>query len=156
MAPPAVFALPFFNLYSAVGRFYTPWAVALAHCLFNMPLAVWILEGFMSGVPREIDETAAIDGWSFPAFFVRLFLPLVAGGVGVAAFFCFMFSWVELLLARTLTSVDAKPIVSVMTRTVSAAGMDWGVLAAAGVLTLIPGAVVIWFVRNYIAKGFAM
>jgi len=156
MAPPAVFALPFFNLYSAVGLFDTPWAVALAHCLFNVPLAVWILEGFMSGVPREIDETAAIDGYSFPRFFLRIFLPLIASGVGVAAFFCFMFSWVELLLARTLTTVDAKPIAATMTRTVSAAGMDWGLLAAAGVLTLIPGALVIWFVRNYIAKGFAL
>ena len=156
MAPPAVFALPFFQLYSAVGLFDTPWAVALAHCVFNIPLAVWILEGFMSGVPREIDETAAIDGWSFPAFFVRLFLPLVAGGVGVAAFFCFMFSWVELLLARTLTTVDAKPIVATMTRTVSAAGMDWGLLAAAGTLTIVPGAIVIWFVRNHIARGFAL
>ena len=77
-------------------------------------------------------------------------------GVGVTAFFCFMFSWVELLLARTLTSVDAKPIAATMTRTVSAAGMDWGTLAAAGVLTLVPGALVIYFVRRYIAKGFAM
>jgi len=156
MAPPAVFALPFFNLYSAIGLFDTPWAVALAHCLFNVPLAVWILEGFMSGVPREIDETAAIDGYSFPRFFVRIFMPLIASGVGVAAFFCFMFSWVELLLARTLTAVNAKPIAATMTRTVSAAGMDWGLLAAAGVLTIIPGALVIWFVRNYIAKGFAL
>jgi glycerol transport system permease protein len=156
MAPPAVFALPFFNLYSAIGLFDTPWAVALAHCLFNVPLAVWILEGFMSGVPREIDETAAIDGYSFPVFFVKIFMPLIASGIGVAAFFCFMFSWVELLLARTLTAVDAKPIAATMTRTVSASGMDWGTLAAAGVLTLIPGALVIWFVRNYIAKGFAL
>ncbi|MCG7360792.1 carbohydrate ABC transporter permease [Roseomonas sp. ACRSG] len=156
MAPAAVFALPFFQLYSAVGLFDTPWAVALAHCVFNIPLAVWILEGFMSGVPREIDEMAAIDGWSFPAFFIRIFLPMVAGGVGVAAFFCFMFSWVELLLARTLTTVNAKPIVATMTRTVSAAGMDWGLLAAAGVLTIIPGAIVIWFVRNHIARGFAL
>ena len=156
MAPPAVFALPFFNLYSAIGLFDTPWAVALAHCLFNVPLAVWILEGFMSGVPREIDETAAIDGYSFPRFFVRIFMPLIASGIGVAAFFCFMFSWVELLLARTLTTVNAKPISATMTRTVSAAGMDWGLLAAAGVLTIVPGALVIWFVRNYIAKGFAL
>jgi glycerol transport system permease protein len=117
---------------------------------------VWILEGFMSGIPREIDETAAIDGYSFPRFFVKIFVPLIANGIGVTAFFCFMFSWVELLLARTLTSVNAKPIAATMTRTVSAAGMDWGVLAAAGVLTLIPGALVIWFVRNYIAKGFAL
>jgi glycerol transport system permease protein len=156
MAPVAVFALPFFQLYSAFGLIDTHIAVALAHCLFNVPLAVWILEGFMSGVPREIDETAYIDGHSFPSFFVRIFMPLIAPGIGVAAFFCFMFSWVELLIARTLTTTDAKPIAAVMTRTVSASGMDWGVLAAAGVLTLIPGAIVIWFVRNYIAKGFAL
>jgi glycerol transport system permease protein len=156
MAPPAVFLLPFFQLYQSIGLFDTPWAVALAHMLFTVPLAVWILEGFMSGVPREIDETAYIDGYSFPRFFLRIFLPLVRSGVGVTAFFCFMFSWVELLLARTLTSVNAKPIAATMTRTVSAAGMDWGVLAAAGVITLIPGAIVIYFVRNYIAKGFAL
>ncbi len=156
MAPPAVFALPFFQLYSSIGLFDTHIAVALAHCLFNVPLAVWILEGFMSGIPREIDETAYIDGYSFPRFFLTIFIPLIKAGVGVAAFFCFMFSWVELLMARTLTSVNAKPIVAVMTRTVSASGMDWGVLAAAGVLTIVPGAVVIWFVRHYIAKGFAM
>jgi glycerol transport system permease protein len=156
MAPPAVFALPFFQLYSSVGLFDTHIAVALAHCLFNVPLAVWILEGFMRGVPKEIDETAYIDGYSFPRFFVKIFMPLIASGIGVAAFFCFMFSWVELLLSRTLTAVDAKPIAAIMTRTVSASGMDWGVLAAAGVLTIIPGALVIYFVRNYIAKGFAL
>jgi len=156
MSPPAVFLLPFFQLYSSIGLFDTPWAVALSHTLFTVPLAVWILEGFMSGIPREIDETAFLDGYNFPLFFVRVFLPLIRSGVGVTAFFCFMFSWVELLLARTLTSVDAKPIAATMTRTVSAAGMDWGVLAAAGVLTILPGAVVIGFVRNYIAKGFAL
>ena len=156
MAPPAVFALPFFQLYSAVGLFDTHIAVALAHCLFNIPLAVWILEGFMRGVPKEIDETAYIDGYSFPRFFVKIFMPLIASGIGVAAFFCFMFSWVELLLSRTLTTVDAKPIAAIMTRTQGAAGIDWGVLAAAGVLTIVPGALVIYFVRNYIAKGFAL
>jgi glycerol transport system permease protein len=156
MAPPAVFALPFFQLYSSVGLFDTHIAVALAHCLFNVPLAVWILEGFMRGVPKEIDETAYLDGYSFPSFFVRIFTPLIASGIGVAAFFCFMFSWVELLLSRTLTTVDAKPIAAIMTRTQGAAGIDWGVLAAAGVLTLVPGALVIYFVRNYIAKGFAL
>ncbi|WP_028021752.1 carbohydrate ABC transporter permease [Enterovibrio calviensis] len=156
MAPPAVFLLPFFQLYSSVGLFDTHIAVALAHCLFNVPLAVWILEGFISGVPKEIDETAYIDGYSFPRFFVRIFIPMIRSGIGVTAFFCFMFSWVELLLARTLTSVNAKPIVATMTRTVSASGIDWGVLAAAGVLTIVPGLLVIWFVRNHVAKGFAL
>ncbi len=156
MAPPAVFALPFFQLYSAMNLFDTYFAVALAHALFNVPLAVWILEGFMSGVPREIDETAYIDGYSLPRFFVKIFMPMIASGIGVTAFFCFMFSWVELLLAKTLTSVAAKPIAAVMTRTSSTSGYELGLLAAAGALTIIPGAVVIYFVRNYIAKGFAL
>jgi glycerol transport system permease protein len=156
MAPPAVFALPFFQLYSAIGLFDTHIAVALAHCLFNVPLAVWILEGFMSSVPRELDEMAYVDGYPFWRFFLRIFVPAIAAGIGVAAFFCFMFSWVELLLAKTLTSVDAKPIAATMTRTASTSGYELGLLAAAGSLTIIPGAFVIYFVRNYIAKGFAL
>tara|TARA_B100000035_G_scaffold47640_1_gene36322 strand:+ start:5043 stop:5840 length:798 start_codon:yes stop_codon:yes gene_type:complete len=156
MAPAAVFALPFFQLYSSVGLFDTHLAVALAHCLFNIPLAVWILEGFMGGVPKELDETAYVDGYSFPKFFITIFLPTIKAGVGVAAFFCFMFSWVELLLAKTLTAVEAKPIAATMTKTASSAGYELGLLAAAGTLTIIPGAIVIYFVRNYIAKGFAL
>jgi glycerol transport system permease protein len=156
MAPPAVFALPFFQLYSSVNLFDTHIAVALAHCLFNIPLAVWILEGFMSAVPKELDETAYVDGYGFWRFFVRIFIPTIAAGIGVAAFFCFMFSWVELLLAKTLTAVVAKPIAATMTRTASTSGYELGLLAAAGTLTIVPGAFVIYFVRNYIAKGFAL
>ena len=156
MAPAAVFALPFFQLYSAVGLFDTHLAVALAHCLFNIPLAIWILEGFMSGIPKELDETAFLDGYSFWHFFIKIFIPTIAAGIGVVAFFCFMYSWVELLLAKTLTSVYAKPIAATMTRTASSSGYELGLLAAAGTLTIIPGAFVIYFVRNHIAKGFAL
>ena len=156
MAPAAVFALPFFQLYSSIQLFDTHLAVALAHTLFNVPLAVWILEGFMRGVPKELDETAYVDGYSFPRFFTKIFLPNIKAGGGVAAFFCFMFSWVEMLLAKTLTAVEAKPIAAVMTRTASSAGYELGLLAAAGTLTIIPGAIVIYWVRNYIARGFAL
>jgi glycerol transport system permease protein len=156
MAPPAVFALPFFQLYSASGLFDTYLAVALAHCLFNIPLAVWILEGFMSGVPRELDETAYVDGYSFWRFFIKIFLPSIAAGIGVAAFFCFIISWAEWLMSKQFNSGDAKRIAATMTRTASTAGYELGLLSAAGTLTLIPGAFVIYFVRNYIAKGFAL
>src|SRR6185503_15956726 len=84
MAPPAVFALPFFQLYSAIGLFDTHIAVALAHCLFNIPLAVWILEGFMSGIPKELDEMAFVDGYPFWRFFLKMFMPTIGAGIGVA------------------------------------------------------------------------
>ena len=123
-----------------------------------MPLAVWILEGFMSGVPKEIDETAYIDGYSFPKFFAKIFVPLIASGIGVAGVLL-----LHVLLGRAAARPhpddDRTPSRSPrrMTRTVSAAGMDWGVLAAAGrARPSFPGALVIYFVRNYIAKGFAL
>ncbi|MYL28016.1 MULTISPECIES: carbohydrate ABC transporter permease [Halomonadaceae] len=156
MAPPAVFLLPYFQLYYTVGMFDTHIAVALAHCLFNVPLAIWILEGFMSGVPKEVDETAYIDGYTFPGFFIKIFIPMIRSGVGVTLFFLFMFSWVELLLAQTLTATNAQPIGAIMTRTSTASGIDWSTLSAAGVLTILPGVLVVYFVRNHIAKGFAL
>ena len=157
MTPPAVLLVPLFQLYSDFGLIDTHVAVALAHCLFNVPIAVWILEGFISAIPIEVDEMARIDGYSLPRFFVKILIPLIAPGMGVTAFFCFMFSWVELLLANALTTIDAKPIGGIMTRAggpVSA--LDLGLLAAASVLAIIPGALMIYFVRHHIARGFAL
>ena len=65
-------------------------------------------------------------------------------------------AWMAWTLPTAIFFVLLAMTLAVMTRTVSAAGMDWGLLAAAGVLTIIPGALVIWFVRNYIARGFAL
>ena len=156
MAPAAVFALPFFQMYQAVGLFDTTYAVALAHMLFNVPLAVWILEGFMSGVPKQLDEIAEIDGYRFGRFFLTIFIPMIRAGIGVTMFFTFMFSWVELLIAKTLTGPRAMPLAVQMSTTSTAAGLDWALLSAAGVIAIVPGVIVIWFVRNYIAKGFAL
>ena len=156
MAPAAVFMVPFTELYYMLNIYDTHFAVALAHCLFNLPLTIWILEGFMSGIPKEIDETAFVDGYRFPRFFRTIFLPLIAPGIGVGAFFCFTFSWVELILAKAITLTEAKPVVVTLTVGIGAEGVKWGLLASAGVLTIIPGILVVYFVRNYMAKGFAL
>ena len=63
---------------------------------------------------------------------------------------------VRVTACKTLTSLEAGPIAATMTRTTSTAGYELGLLSAAGTLTIIPGAFVIYFVRNYIAKGFAL
>lgn len=156
MAPAAVFIIPFMQLYSALGIFDSHLAVAIAHCLFNIPLAIWILEGFMSGIPKEIDETAFIEGYSVTRFFRKIYMPLIGPGIGVVAFFAFTFSWVELIIAKSLTVTNAKPVVVQLSVGIGAEGIKWGLMAAAGLLTIIPGAIVVYFVRNYIAKGFAL
>jgi glycerol transport system permease protein len=156
MSPPVVYLIPYFQLYHSIGIYDTVFAVAISDTLFTLPLTIWILEGFISGIPREIDETAFLDGYSLPRFFVRIFIPLIGAGIGIAAFFSFMFSWIGVIIAQALTSSGATPISTAMSSAYTTQGTDWGTLAAAGTLTIIPGAIVIWFVRNKIASGFAL
>ena len=77
MTPPAVFLLPFFQLYSTLGLIDTHIAVAMAHCCSTCRWRCGFSKASCRGIPREIDETAYIDGYSFPRFFVTIFMPLI-------------------------------------------------------------------------------
>ena len=156
MMAPAILLVPFVQIFSDLGLIDTYIAVAIAHCFFNVPLAIWILEGFISAVPREMDESAALDGHSKFSFFARILLPQIAPGIAVTAFFCFMFSWIEFMLANALTLIDAKPIGSIMTRAGGVLAADISLLAAASVVGLIPGIILIIAMKNHLASGFSM
>lgn len=155
VTPPVVLSLPVFLLFAKADLLNTPIGVALVHCVFNVPIAIWILESFISGVPREFDETAFLDGHSTTGFILRRLVPVIAPGIGAAAFFCFMFSWVEVVFARTLTITDGKPITSAIS-SLFGFRTDIGLVMAMTVLSLIPGLVMIWFVRNHISRGFTI
>ncbi len=155
MAPP-ILLVPFVQIFSELQMIDTHIAVAIAHCFFNVPIAIWILEGFMSSVPREMDENAKADGYGLFGFFSRILLPQIAPGIAATAFFCFMFSWIEMLLANALTTVQAKPISAIMSRAGSVLSANIGLLSAASVLTLIPGIFLVIFVRNHLARGLSM
>jgi glycerol transport system permease protein len=156
MMAPVILLVPFVQIFSDLGLIDTHIAVALAHCFFNVPIAIWILEGFISAIPREMDESARADGYSAWRYFTRILLPLIAPGIGVTAFVCFMFSWPEMLLSNALTVVDVKPIGAIMSRAGSVMAGDVALLSAASVLTLVPGLLMILFVRNHLARGFSM
>ena len=145
------------QMYSAIGIVDTHLAVALAHCLFTVPIAVWILEGFIASVPRELDETAYVDGYSQTRFFFQILVPAILPGIGVTAFFCFIFSWVEILLANWITTIDAVPIGSIILRAGTSLGLNsLGWISAMAVIATVPGVLMIYFVRNHLAKGFSM
>ena len=156
MMAPAVMLVPFVQIFSNLNLIDTHIAVALAHCIFNVPIAIWILEGFIAAVPHELDETAHIDGYSQLQFFRRILLPQIAPGIAVTAFFCFMFSWIEVLLANGLTTVHAKPIAGIMTRAASIMSANTALLAAASVIGLIPGVILIIVMRKHLARGFSL
>ncbi len=156
MMAPAILLVPFVEIFSRLNMIDTYAAVALAHCLFNVPLAIWILEGFISSVPKEMDDIARVDGYGFPRYFLRILLPQIGPGIAVTAFFCFMFSWIEYLLSNALTVIDIKPIGAIMTRAGGVLSADIALLATASVLGMIPGVILIVFMKNHLARGFSM
>lgn len=155
VTPPVVLSLPIFILFAQVGLVNRPVGIALVHCLFNLPIAIWILESFIRAVPREFDETAFLDGHTLPGFLVKRLVPAIAPGIGVTAFFCFVFSWVEVVFARILTVTAGKPITMAI-NALFTFQTDIGLVMAMTVVSLIPGVGMIWFVRNHIARGFTM
>jgi len=156
MMAPAIMLIPMVQIFSILELIDTHIAVALAHCFFNIPIAIWILEGFISSVPKEIDEMSKIDGHDFIKYFFKILLPQILPGIVVTAFFCFLFSWVEILLSNALTVVYAKPISAIMTRVASVFVANISILSAAGILTLIPGVIFVIFVKKNLARGFSM
>ena len=155
MTPPIVMVLPVFLIFLQLDLINRPLGIALAHCSFNLPISIWVLESFISAIPRELDETAFLDGHSFFQFFTGILIPLMAPGIAVASFFCFMFSWVEIVFARILTVTAGKPI-SMAISTLFTFRTDLGLVMAMTVLSIIPGALMVCFVRNHIAKGFTI
>jgi len=156
MMVPAILLVPFVQMFSVVDMIDTHFAVALSHCFFTVPLAIWILEGFISDVPTEIDESAAIDGYTTLGFFRSILLPQISTGIAVAAFFCFMFSWIEFLLSNALTTIDAKPFAGIMTRAGNVLSAHIPLIAAAGIIGMIPGALLAIIIRNHLARGFSL
>lgn len=153
VTPPVVLSLPVFLVFAEVHLLNTPVGIALAHCIFNVPIAIWILESFISAVPREFDETTFLDGHTTTSFFFRYLIPVIAPGIGVTAFFCFVFSWVEVVFARTLTSTGGKPITMAISN-LFGFNTDIGLVMAMTALSLIPGLAMIYLVRNHISRGF--
>jgi glycerol transport system permease protein len=155
VTPPVSLSLPVFLLFAEFNLINSPISIGLVHCMFNIPIAIWILENFISEIPREFDEMAFIDGYSLTRFFLTLLIPALAPGIAVAAFFCFIFSWVEVVFARILTVTAGKPITMAI-NALFTFQTDIGLVMAMTVFSLVPGMAMIYFVRNHISKGFVV
>ena len=155
VTPPVVLSLPIFILFARMGLVNSPIGIALVHCVFNLPIAIWILESFIAAIPRSFDEMAFIDGHSRTGFILRFLIPAIAPGIAVAAFFCFIFSWVEVVFARMLTVTAGKPITQAITALFTFR-TDWGLVMAMTIFSLLPGVLMIFLVRNPLARGFVI
>ncbi len=159
MAPPAVFLLPLFLLFTqgfAIGdwKLYdTRIGLILLYCVFNLPFAIWTLRSVIEGIPKELDEAAMIDGANTWQILTKVIIPLARPGLAVTAILTWVFAWNEYLFAATLTSVHARTITTVLAEYVTVTGTNWGRLAATATLTLLPALLFLGLVQRHIVAG---
>ncbi|GHC50959.1 carbohydrate ABC transporter permease [Neogemmobacter tilapiae] len=158
MAPPAVFLLPLFLMFTAVkigdwSLFDSRIGLILLYCVFNLPFAFWLLQGIVDAIPKELDEAAYVDGASTFTVLRTVIFPLARPGLAVTGILTWVFAWNEYLFASTLTSVEARTITTGLAEFVTVTGTNWGQLAAVAMLTLAPAALVLALVQRHIVAG---
>lgn len=157
MLPPIVFSGPFYYISRAIGIYDTPAALIMAYLVLQLPLATLILIEFFSGIPRELEEAAAIDGAGPLTIFLRIALPLVAPGIATAALLTFNFSWNDFLFALTLTTTPAGMTIPVgIASFAQDYQVQYGNMTAAAMLSAVPALLLVIFAQRYITKGLTI
>ncbi len=153
MAPPIAFAIPFFLAYRSLGLVDTLHGLVLIYLTFNLSLVIWMMRTFFDGLPRSLEEAAAIDGAGPLAVFLRITLPLAGPGLATTAIFCFLFAWNDFFYALVLTRSRAQMAPVAIVNFMNYEGWEWGKIAAAGTMIMVPVVVFSLLVRRYLIRG---
>lgn len=155
VVPLQIALIPLLQDYVRLGLTGTFLAVWLAHTGFGLPLATYLLFNYIVGLPREIIESAFVDGASHFTIFIRLILPLSLPALASFAIFQFLWVWNDLLVA--LVFIGSKPEVAVLTQAlqemVGSRGQDWHLLTAGAFITMILPLVVFFSLQRYFVRG---
>jgi|SRR5579859_43273 len=153
MAPPIAFTIPFFLAFTWLGLIDTVSGLVIIYLTFNLPLVVWTMRSFFAAVPRSLEEAAWIDGAGIWQAFLRVTLPLSAPGLAATGILCFILSWNDFFFALILTRTNAMTAPVAIVNFMQYAGWEWGKIAAAGVLVLLPVLLFTFVVRSYLVRG---
>ena len=132
MLPGIALGIPLYLLFSRLGLVNRPPALILAHAALQLPLVVWIMQGFFRDVPVELEEAGMVDGSTRLTVLWRIVLPLATPGMAVAAILSFLLSWNEFSLALILTSspeLQTMPVALAQMNLLY--GIRWDLLSAA-------------------------
>jgi alpha-glucoside transport system permease protein len=155
VVPLHVALIPMLRLYTDYNMNGTYLGIWLAHTGFGMPLAIYLLYGYISTIPREIMESAVIDGATPFKAFTRLILPLSIPAIASFAIFQFLWVWNDLIVALVFlgTNKDVAIVTSRLTELVGSKGQDWEVLTAGAFITMIVPLLIFFSLQRYFVRG---
>ncbi len=155
--PPVAFTIPLYIMFNRIGVLNTKLPVMLACVLINVPLIIWFLISFFQDLPEEVEESAKVDGATEWQLFRKIVLPLVAPGIAAVAMLSFMYAWNEYTYTVIFTRTAANntvPLALALLNTEDSL-TNFGLVAAGGVISVIPITLFVIFAQNYLISGLS-
>jgi multiple sugar transport system permease protein len=154
--PGIVIAVPLYHLIVSLGLYDQPVVLAVTYAAINLPFAVWLMVGFISGIPFELEESARVDGASQFTILWRIVLPLVAPGMAATTIFVALMCWNEFLMPLVLADQAGKTLPVYVAGFVTSRTIDYGAMAAAASLAIVPIAVLTLIVQRQLVQGLSL
>ena len=155
--PPVAFTIPLYTMFSKLGILNTKIPAAMACVLINVPLIVWFMISFFQDLPEDIEESAQIDGATEWQLFRKIVLPLVAPGIAAIAMLSFMYAWNEYTYSIIFVQSPSNYTVPLALAVLNTEDnlTNFGLVAAGGVISVIPITLFVIFAQNYLISGLA-
>jgi multiple sugar transport system permease protein len=154
MFAPTSMVIGIYRQFVSLGLVNSYVALILVNAAFNLAFSVWILSGFFSGIPAEIEEAAMLDGCSRFTVLRRITLPLALPGLLTAVIFTFIAAWNEFVVALTLTSsVDVRPLTVGITGFIGLYEVQWHYVFAVSLIAIIPVVILFISIEKWLVSG---
>ena len=154
--PAVVIVLPFFILFRDLGILDTRLALILVNLSLIMPFAIWMIKGFIDGIPLDTEEAALVDGSSRIQVIFNVVLPMSLPGVITAAIFCFILAWNEFLFAVIITTNNAVTMPVGLSMFHAEEGVLWHLISAAGIMIMLPMFILATLIQKHFVQGMTM
>jgi multiple sugar transport system permease protein len=155
MAPGTLFLLPWFIMFSNVGLSGTHLALIITHAVITLPIALWTMLPHFDGLPRELTESAQIDGCSSLKILILIALPIVMPGLIVAIILSFIFSWNYFLFALALSGISSKTAIVASFNFIGEGVTNWGALMAAATVIAVPPIILTFLIQRKLVAGLS-
>ncbi|ADK82452.1 carbohydrate ABC transporter permease [Sediminispirochaeta smaragdinae] len=156
MTPPVVLAVPFFLLARSFGIADTYLALVAMGAFLSVPFVIWMMRGFFAEIPRELEESAIVDGCSRLTAVTRIVLPLVAPGFAATAVLCALLVWNEFFFMLILSGPATRTLPVLVNSYVSERSINWSAMSAAGTITVAPLVVFGILAQRHLVRGLTM
>ncbi len=153
--PGVVVIVPYYLLMQRLGLLDTYAAIILPHLTIGLPFAVWMIRGFVSELPKDLEDAAAIDGCGRLGVLRHVVIPLIAPGIVVTALFVFIWSWTEFMFALVLSKTEVMTLPVRIAGMREAQGVNWEAISAAATIATLPILVIAIVFQRYLTRILA-